>query len=111
MAFLGKVLIFLLLVALCIAVGTLCLLLIDLARDDLKDLGIIKDKDAIKDAYQRGLTTGRLLANKYPMGQYTFPIACSRCENLGSDKCYRCKAEQESGFKLKVVTNDEADTV
>lgn len=111
MAFLGKVLIILLLVALCIAATALCIILFDVAVGDFKDLGIIKEKESRQDAYHRGFLTGQLTTSKYPMGQYTFPIACSHCENLGSDKCYKCKSERESGFKLKVVTNDEADTV
>ena len=115
MAFLGKVLIGLLLVALVIAAGALCLILLSVALDDLKDLGIIKSKDAIEAAYQRGYKRGYLNGQvdtaTYPMGRYTFPIACSHCANLRSDKCYKCKAERESGFELKVVTNDEADTV
>lgn len=100
--FLGKVLVSALLVALVIAVGALCVILVGMARDDLKDLGIIKDKDEIEEAYQRGLWLGQMQVNKYPMGQYTFPVACSHCANLSSDKCYRCKEELESGFKLKI---------
>ena len=45
MAFLGKVLIILVLVVLVIAAGALCVILISVALDDLKDLGIIKSKD------------------------------------------------------------------
>ena len=51
--------------------------------------------------YRRGYEQGRLYALKYPMGQLTFPIACSHCKNVGSDKCCRCKEERESGFELK----------
>lgn len=115
MAFLEKVLTIMVLVTLVIAAGALCVILISVALDDLKDLGIIKSKDAIEAAYQRGYKRGHLNGQiytaAYPMGNYTFAIACSHCKNLRSDKCYRCKAEQESGFELKVVTNDEADTV
>ena len=97
--------------ALCGTLCALCGMAVGAAKDALVDSGIIKDKDAIDDAYRRGLYLGQVQANKYPMGQYTFPIACSHCANLNSDKCYRCKEEIKSGFELKVVTNDETDTV
>lgn len=99
MVFLGKVLIFLILAALCIAAAALCVILLCNAFDDLSDLGIIRETDPME--YRRGYEHGRSYAMKYPMGQLTFPIACSHCKNVGSDKCYRCKEERESGFELK----------
>lgn len=111
MMFLLKLLAVIGVAALCGTLCALCGMAVGAAKDALVDGGIIKDKDAIDDAYRRGLYLGQLKANKYPMGQHTFPIACSHCENLCSEKCYRCKEEVESGFKLKVVTNDEADAV
>ena len=51
--------------------------------------------------YRRGYEEGRAYTAKYPMGIYTFPVACSHCANLGSDKCHRCKEERESGFVMK----------
>ena len=38
----------------------------------------------------------------YPMGPVTFAIACSHCQNLGSELCRSCKMELQSGFQLKV---------
>ena len=37
----------------------------------------------------------------YPMGAFTFAIACSHCKNVRSDKCHDCKCEIKSGFELK----------
>lgn len=37
----------------------------------------------------------------YPMGEYTFAIACVHCKNVGSDICRLCKMEKVSGFELK----------
>lgn len=60
--------------------------------------------------YQRGYERGRHESVLYLMGYLTFPIACSICENINSDKCYRCKEERQSGFKLKEgVLRDDAD--
>lgn len=39
----------------------------------------------------------------YPMGVYTFAIACSHCKNVRSEKCHDCKFEIKSGFELKEV--------
>lgn len=110
MMFLLKLLTVIGVAALCGTLCALCGMAVGAAKDALVDSGIIKDKDAIDDAYRRGLWLGQAQANKYPMGQYTFPIACSHCENLNSDKCYRCKEEIESGFKLKMEAKDD-DTV
>ena len=100
-----------LLVALGVVVASVCAMAVASAKEALVNSDIIKDRDAIDDAYRRGVWIGQAQVNKYPMGQYTFPIACSHCKNLNSEKCYRCKEERESGFELKVVTNDETDTV
>lgn len=51
-----------------------------------------------KAGYHRGYFEAMEKTAKYPMGIYTFLIACANCENLGSDKCADCKAEKESGF-------------
>lgn len=45
--------------------------------------------------------SSRIYPILYPMGALTFAIACSHCKNVGSDKCYLCKAELKSGFELK----------
>lgn len=46
----------------------------------------------------------------YPMGAYTFAIACSHCKNKGSDKCHDCKCEKKSGFELDLVTVRKEET-
>ena len=101
MMFILKLLVVFGALAICAMLCALCGIAVANAKDALQESGIIKDKDAIEDAYRRGLYLGQIQVNKYPMGQYTFPIACSHCKNIGSDKCYRCKEEVESGFEFK----------
>lgn len=36
----------------------------------------------------------------YPMGQWTFPIACAACKNRRTEACAPCKAEKASGFEI-----------
>lgn len=85
----------------------LVVMLFGLVVAEFEDLGIIVGKDKVEDAYDRGYAMGQMVANKYPMGQLTFPIACSHCKNIASDKCYRCEQERESGFEPK--TEVESD--
>lgn len=110
MVFLTKVAAFVMATAFVAIVVGLCAMLFGLLVCELKDLGIIVDKDKVEDAYQRGYAMGKMVMKCYPMGQLTFPIACSHCKNIHSDKCYRCKQERESGFELK-AKEDGDDTV
>ena len=36
----------------------------------------------------------------YPMGAFTFAVACGHCKNVNSEKCSKCMREIESGFEL-----------
>ena len=46
----------------------------------------------------------------YPMGPYTFAVACQHCANYRSDKCHLCKCERKSGFEPKRnPKNEEAE--
>ena len=40
----------------------------------------------------------------YPMGAYTFAVACRHCMNKNSEKCDKCLCEIESGFELDKET-------
>ena len=84
-------------IAILVSLAALCCTLWADAADSLEDIGFRREKE-----YRKGYAQGWGDAAKYPMGIYTFPIACSHCKNLNSDKCYRCKEEIASGFELKV---------
>lgn len=63
-----------------------------------------------KDLYKLGKKLDKVLpefsAKLYPMGAYTFCIACHHCMfRRGSNKfndhrCYLCKSEKQSGFEV-----------
>lgn len=96
MAFLFSLLLILAVVAAGIGLVVISVFAICAVKERLDDFAYFRKIEYDK-AYHRGKIEGA----KYPMGINTFPIACSHCANLGSDKCYRCKEEIVSGFEMK----------
>lgn len=41
--------------------------------------------------------------NYYPMGDWTFTVACNQCKNSHSDKCNDCFKGIKSGFEFNTI--------